>query len=74
MTCSAHVHWLLDVSPEYRADHGPETKYQEFNTTDAYLKHIRPLEWTGEDGEHVVWPCYFGKESDPEGNHLFIQD
>ena len=74
LCCSCHVHWLLDTSPEYKEKYGWEMKHKNFESDMAFLKHIRPMTWTGEDGKLKTEECYFGRESDEPGYHLFIQD
>lgn len=49
-------------------------KHKNFESDVAFLKHIRPMTWTGEDGKLKTEECYFGRESDEPGYHLFIQD
>lgn len=69
-----HVHQVLDTSPEYKAEHDFEIHSQEASTDMAFLKHIRPMTGLADDGTPQSFPCHFGRQSDPDGRHLIVDD
>ena len=65
---------VLDTSPEYKALHNYEVHSQEVTVEQAFLKHIRPMTQFAEDGTPQSFPCHLGRESDPNGSYLLIDD
>lgn len=67
-----HVHQVLDTSEEYKAKYGYDIHRQKISSEVAFLKHIRPMTHIDEKNETILFPCHFGKQSDPEGYHLRV--
>ena len=66
-----HVHWVLDVLPEWREEHAAwKEQYWAPPIETAFLKHIRPNHYMLEDGTMHTFPCLFGAELDPKGENL----
>ena len=75
-SCRMHVHFIMDTSDEYKAKTGrsgwKSWKSQEVSTDVAFLKHIRPMTHIDETNKTVLFPCHFGNQSDPKGEHLRV--
>lgn len=75
--CSMHVHGVLEMSPEYTAEHGNQdwtVMAPAFHLNTSYLKHIRPSPWIDENGKAHKTPCAFGRQTDPDGENVLIID